>query len=99
MKRISAAIAAAFLTVGAVQAGTIERACASSQRNASPGLCSCIQQVADMKLSRSDQKLAAKFFKDPHLAQETRQSSNRSKEKFWLRYKDWGQTAAQTCSS
>ncbi len=100
MKRISAvAVASIILTVGAVQAGTIERACINSQRSASPGVCSCIQQVADMKLSRSDQKMAAKFFKDPHLAQETRQSSNRSKEKFWLRYKEWGQTAAQTCSS
>ncbi len=99
MKRISAAVAAALLTASGVQAGTIERACVNSQRSTSPAVCSCIQQVADMKLSRSDQRLAAKFFKDPHLAQETRQSDNRSKEKFWLRYKEWGQTAAQTCSS
>jgi hypothetical protein len=98
MNRMSTLIALAVLTTGAAQAGTIEKACVQSERGASRSLCSCIQRVADVKLNRSDQKMAAKFFKDPHLAQETRQSSNRSKEKFWLRYKEWGQTAAQSCS-
>jgi hypothetical protein len=98
MKRLSAALAVSVLTAGAAYAGSIESACIKSERQASRSLCSCIQSVADVKLSRSDQKLAAKFFKDPHLAQETRQSSSRSKEQFWQRYKDWGQTAAQTCS-
>ncbi len=89
-----------ILVAGAAHAsGPIENACLSSERSASRSTCSCIQQVANYKLNRSDQKLAAKFFKDPHLAQETRQSSNRSKEKFWLRYKEWGQSAAQSCSS
>lgn len=89
-----------ILTASAVHAsGPIENACLSSERSASRSTCTCIQQVANHKLNRSDQKIAAKFFEDPHLAQETRQSSNRSKEKFWLRYKDWGQTAARTCSS
>ena len=74
------------------------RACIKSDRHASRSLCSCIQQVADVKLSRKDQKLAAKFFEDPHLAQETRQSGNSAKERFWLRYKAWGQTAEQYCS-
>lgn len=98
MKRISTLLAAAILTTGASHAGIIESACNDSARGANRSLCSCIQQVADTKLNGSDQRLAARFFKNPHLAQETRQSSSRSKEKFWLRYKDWGQTAAQACS-
>jgi len=54
--------------------------------------------VANSELSRTDQKLAAGFFKDPHKAQVMRQSDRRSHEKFWLRYKDYGQTAASVCS-
>lgn len=88
-----------FVAGAAHASGLIENACLSSERSASRSTCSCIQQVANHKLNKSDQKTAAKFFHDPHLAQETRQSSNRSKEKFWLRYKEWGLTAAQTCSS
>ena len=99
MKRIPTLLAVAVLTAGTAQGGTIETACNKSPRSSSPSLCSCIQRVADTKLNRSDQRLAAKFFADPHLAQETRQSNNQSKEKFWLRYKDWGYTAAKTCSS
>lgn len=88
-----------FMASAVHAVGLIENACLSSERSVSRSTCSCIQQVANNKLNRSDQKIAAKFFKNPNLAQETRQSGNRSKEKFWLRYKDWGQTAAQTCSS
>ena len=82
-----------------VFSGPIERACnASDRQNASRSLCSCIQDVADVRLSSKDQKQAAKFFKNPQLAQDTRQSDNRSKETFWLRYKKWGQVAALQCN-
>jgi hypothetical protein len=80
-------------------AGSIEQACNNSQRNAEPSICSCIQKVADIKLSRRDQKQAAKFFTDPQLAQDTRQSDNPSKEQFWLRYKAFGVLAAENCST
>ncbi|KAB7616165.1 hypothetical protein F9L33_05280 [Amylibacter sp. SFDW26] len=80
-------------------AGPIERACnASDRQNASRSLCSCIQDVADVRLSSKDQKQAAKFFKEPQLAQDTRQSDNAAKERFWLRYKEWGQIAALQCA-
>lgn len=81
-----------------LQAGKIERACNASDRNASRAVCSCIQDVADQKLTRSDQRLAAKFFKDPQLAQDTRQSDDARLEKFWKRYKTFGQAAAKACS-
>ncbi|AML50241.1 hypothetical protein [Falsihalocynthiibacter arcticus] len=94
-----APLATVSLPVSEVHAAkTIERACVKSERKAaSKPLCGCIQDVADMMLSRSDQKTAAKFFDDPHRAQEIRQSNNSSHEKFWLRYKEFGQTAATFC--
>ncbi len=98
MKLITTILAIGMLGTSPTFAGTIERACIKSDRSASQSLCSCIQKVADIKLTRSDQKLAAKFFQDPHLAQETRQSDNSSKERFWMRYKAWGHSASKNCS-
>lgn len=80
-----------------LQAGKIERACNASDRSASRAVCSCIQQVADVALTRADQKLAAKFFADPQLAQDTRQSDNARHESFWERYKAFGSRAAEVC--
>lgn len=79
-------------------AGAMERACNQSDRRASSRtLCNCIQQVADFKLSKKDQRLASKFFKDPHKAQEIRQSDSSSHEAFWLRYKEFASTAGASC--
>ncbi len=80
-------------------AGTIEKACNNSPRNATRATCSCIQQVADVRLSNGDQRQAAKFFQNPQLAQDTRQSDNAAKERFWLRYKAFGLSAAKQCAS
>ncbi len=86
------------LTAGMAQAGTIERACNKSDRQAANrSLCGCIQDAADMTLSGSDQRLAAKFFDDPHMAQEIRQSDRPSHEVFWKRYKEFGATAKTYC--
>lgn len=79
-------------------AGTIQNACLKSDRPASRATCQCIQVVADRALSQSDQSLAAKFFEDPHMAQEVRQSDNPSKERFWKRYKAFGELAGKNCS-
>lgn len=98
MKLIAIAIVALSLASPALAGRTIERACLNSDRNPGGSLCGCIQKIADVKLSSADQRLAAKFFKDPHLAQETRQSDNAAKERFWKRYRDFGETAEQTCS-
>lgn len=83
----------------AADAGAIERACNRSDRKAaSRSLCGCIQNVADKVLSNSDQRLAAKFFKDPQRAQDVRQSDKSNLEVFWKRYKAFGATAEQSCS-
>ena len=94
-------LVAALSTVPVLaEAGTIERACMSSGRPAaSAQLCTCIQQAADLTLSNSDQRRAAKFFRDPHEAQEVRQSDRARDEAFWLRYRSFGETAEAFCSS
>jgi hypothetical protein len=78
--------------------GDISKACIAADRKAaSSSLCSCIQRVADQELTSSDQRRAAKFFDDPHLAQETRQSDNAGSERFWLRYKAFSVAAGRSC--
>lgn len=81
-------------------ANQIERACLKSERDvASRRLCGCIQTVANQFLAPRDQRLAASFFSDPHMAQEIRQSDRRSHEVFWERYKKFGETAADYCGT
>ena len=88
------------LSTSAVIAGPIERACLKSDRKAaSRPLCNCVQQVADLNLDSSDQRLAATFFSDPHRAQVIRQSDNSGHEKFWKRYKKFGANAESYCRS
>jgi len=97
MKHLILVVALSRLAVPAIASGKIERACMKSDRQASRSLCKCIQRVANNQLTRTDQKLAAKFFRDPHLAQQTRQSDSASKERFWKRYKAFGQAASTAC--
>lgn len=90
----------AAAAAGAAQAGVIERACLKSDRQAATRLiCGCIQDVADVTLDRRDQRLAATFFRDPHRAQEIRQSDRASHEAFWQKYKEFGATAETYCAS
>ncbi len=92
------AMATLFAATSGGAAGKIERACLNSDRPAaSRALCGCIQDVADLTLTNSDQKMAARFFRDPHKAQEIRQSDKRAHEKFWQRYRNFGATAEAFC--
>lgn len=98
---LTTALCAGFLAALApagAEAGAIERACRQSDRTAaSPGLCNCIQKVANRSLTASERKKVSKWFADPHQAQVVRQSSNRSDERLWLRYKAFGDHAARSC--
>ncbi|MGR3503620.1 hypothetical protein [Pseudaestuariivita sp.] len=94
----------AALAVGATslpapaEAGKISRACLQADRKAATrSLCGCIQAVANQSLTRSEQRLAAKFFRDPHMAQEIRQSDLPRNERFWEKYKAFGRTAEAVC--
>lgn len=95
-----AVLLGAGLAPWGAQAGRIERACLGSGRDAaSRPLCDCIQRVADATLKRRDQRMAARFFDDPHRAQVVRQSDRRSHEAFWQRYKRFGELAEGYCAA
>lgn len=98
LNRIVIAAAAVALTAPLAMAGPIDSACngAGRARGNSP-LCGCIQQVANQTLSRSDQRRAAGFFKDPHRAQEVRMSKSNADNAFWTRYKQFAATAEAYC--
>ncbi|MFV0409540.1 MAG: hypothetical protein ACK5LJ_07530 [Paracoccus sp. (in: a-proteobacteria)] len=98
MNRIFIATAAIVLTAPLAMAGPIDSACTRSDRGArQPALCGCVQQVADQTLSRSDQRRAASFFRDPHKAQEVRMSQRDSDNAFWARYKRFTGAAERYC--
>lgn len=78
--------------------GPIEKACRASGRSqSSRARCGCVQAVADMSLSAADQRRGASFFKDPHSAQEIRQSDNPRNERFWKRWSAFGDQAERLC--
>lgn len=82
-----------------VVANQVERACNQSGRQAAnPRLCGCIGAAARMTLNNSEQRLAARFFRDPQRAQDVRQSSRSRDSQFWARYRAFGETAEAMCS-
>lgn len=82
----------------AVQASTIQTACLRSDRpQATRTLCSCIQSVADNTLTRSEQRQAARFFRDPDRAQTVRMSRDDRDRAFWQRYRAFATAAEQRC--
>ncbi len=81
-----------------VSAGVIERACRQSDRSAAtPELCRCIQKVANRSLSFRERRKVAKWIKEPHMAQEVRQSDRRRDEILWERYKAFGERVQEVC--
>ncbi|GAA6199528.1 hypothetical protein [Aquicoccus sp. SU-CL01552] len=78
-------------------ASVIERACMQSNRKASPSLCRCIQKVANHSLNALERRKVARWFGDPHQAQEVRQSDRRKDAELWKRYTAFGEQAAKTC--
>jgi hypothetical protein len=70
----------------AALAGPVDGACRRSGKGAPAPLCTCIQNVADMTLSMSDQKLAARLVLDPEKAEDIRLSKSARNKAFWSRY-------------
>lgn len=88
-----------ILAASAAQAGPIEAACnASNRAKGDTALCACIQQAADRTLHRSEQRRAAKFFEDPHQAQEVRMSKSAADNEFWARYRGFADMAQAFCA-
>ena len=98
--RRAALLGGVFLALAACGApGRIEGACLASGRpGATPGMCGCVQSVANRMLDRSEQRLAARFFPDPHRAQEIRQSDTAAHDAFWARYRDFGEAVERSCA-
>lgn len=91
---------AGFLAPGPLGANEVAEACRLAGRAAAtPELCACIGVAADLSLSPRDQARAASFFADPQAAQEARQSDRRRDEAFWMRYRDFIQTAEDICGA
>lgn len=79
--------------------GPIYSACIGSGRTqASRAQCGCVQAVANQSLMPDEQRRGARFFGNPHEAQEVRTSDRSIDERFWLRWKAYGDTAAQVCT-
>lgn len=79
--------------------GPIFSACMQAGRKqSSRERCGCVQAVANQSLQTDDQRRGAGFFKDPHQAQVVRTSDRAIDERFWLRWKAFGDTAARICS-
>lgn len=96
--RILIAAAAIAMTAPLAMAGPIDSACVRSDRaRGNAPLCGCIQQVANQSLSRSDQRRAANFFRNPHEAQEIRMSKSNADNAFWARYKAFAERAEAYC--
>lgn len=97
--RLLIAAAAVVLIAPPALAGPIDSACLRSERGAqNRPVCGCIQQVADMTLSRADQRRAARFFRDADEAQSVRMSTSDNDNAFWARYKNFAATAEAYCA-
>ncbi|MGR3322803.1 MAG: hypothetical protein ACU0DK_12820 [Pseudooceanicola sp.] len=97
--RTAALAAFAALAASGAMAGPIAQACMASERGSgNRAVCGCIQSVANLTLNGNDQRLAAQFFAEPQKAQDVRMSKSDHHNAFWDRYKQFGATAAATCS-
>ena len=98
LNRFVIAAAAIMMTAPLAMAGPIDSACVRSDRaRGNAPLCGCIQQVANQTLSRSDQRQAAQFFREPHRAQEVRTSKRDADNAFWARYRNFAAQAERLC--
>ena len=90
---------AMLLMSGPALANPIERACNASDRSAATRtMCACIGAAADSTLSRGDMRTGARFFDDPQRAQAVRTSDRASDERFWDRWRSFGEVAQRMCS-
>ncbi len=70
----------------------------SGRKQANRARCGCVQAVANQSLGADDQRRGVSFFKDPHLAQVVRTSDRATDERFWTRWRAFGDTAARICT-
>lgn len=82
-----------------LQAEVISKACVAHGRQAATrALCGCIQDAADLTLTKGEQRQAADFFKNPEKAQKARTADSRAKERFWSNYTAFIEVAETYCA-
>ena len=78
--------------------GPILEAClAAGRKQATRQRCGCVQAVADLSLSRDEQRRGAAFFEDPQGLQDLRMSNSTVNAQFWDRWKSYGSQAENLC--
>lgn len=79
--------------------GVVSRACMGSDRRArNAALCGCAQAVANRHLTAADQRLIPRFYTNPSLAQDIRQSGTSRNSQFWTeRYRPFLTDFERTC--
>ncbi len=93
------AVIAMPLVPTSASAGPLENACLRLDRaQATRAMCRCIDSVAQRTLTRSEQRRAAAFFRDPQRAQDVRMSKSARDNEFWTRYRAFGAAAEQACA-
>jgi hypothetical protein len=96
----AAALSLMVLAPAPLLAGPIESACNDSGRAAANrALCRCIDDVARRMLTRSEQRRAARFFRNPDEAQRVRLSRDQGDRDFWARYRAFGEMSEVMCAS
>lgn len=88
------------VTTARSASGPIGTACLiHNRRLASQQRCGCVQAAADLTLSQSEQQRGVRFFSEPDLLQQIRQSDAPANERFWASWKAFSQTAEDLCRS
>ncbi|MDW3224360.1 MAG: hypothetical protein R8G34_16020 [Paracoccaceae bacterium] len=79
--------------------GPIGSAClAQNRRSATQQRCGCIQEVANRTLTSSQQARSTRFFNEPSLLQDVRQSSAPSNVRFWEAWQRFAETSQAVCA-
>lgn len=80
--------------------GPIGTACLNHRkRDATQARCGCIQQVANQTLTQAQQQRSVRYFSEPSLLQEVRQSSAPANQRFWEAWKNFSETAETQCAN
>lgn len=76
----------------------VEAACkVTGGPGASVEFCSCMQQVADLSLSLSEQKLAAYFLRNPARASRIGKANPAARKGFWQRFESFNLSTRRHC--
>ena len=94
---LAIAISCVWVLGNPAAAGVTERACMASPRSPGVAVCRCAQSLADLMLSASDQREAARIIADPDRYLVWRERRRAAARAFLDRYDRWGEASAEFC--